>query len=157
INFWRADHDERGYQEIATPLVNEKRLWEISGHWEHYRDNMFVIPVSEHVTYALKAMNCPNAMVVFNLRPRSYRELPLRFSDCDPLHRHEASGALHGLMRVQKFQQDDAHIFLAPAQIEQECDSILAIAAHFYGLFAMKYRFRLGTRPAQGFIGDIET
>lgn len=157
LSFWRLEHEMRGYQEISTPLINEKKLWEISGHWDHYKDNMFVIPVSEHVTYGVKPMNCPNAMVVFNHRPRSYRELPLRLSDCDPLHRMEPSGALHGLLRVQKFQQDDAHIFVAPEQIEDEYDRILEIAKLFYGIFGMKYSFRLGTRPHDGFIGDVET
>lgn len=156
IGFWRLEHEKRDYQEISTPLVNDKRLWEISGHWDHYRDNMFVIPVSDNVTYGLKPMNCPNAMVVFNHRKRSYKELPLRFSDVDPLHRHELSGTMHGLLRVQKFQQDDAHIFLTEEMIESEYERIFEIASFFYSTFAMKYSLRLGTRP-EGFIGDIET
>lgn len=157
INFWREQHELRGYQEVSTPLINDKRLWEISGHWQHYKDNMFVIPVSESVTYGVKPMNCPNAMVIFNHRVRSYRELPLRLSDCDPLHRHEPSGALCGLLRVQKFQQDDAHIFVSEDQIEAEYDRILEIAALFYGIFGMKYSFRLGTMPPEGYIGDLAT
>jgi threonyl-tRNA synthetase len=156
INFWRVEHEARGYQEISTPLINDKRLWEISGHWEHYRENMFVIPLDEHVTYGVKPMNCPNALVVYNLKTRSYRDLPLRLSDSDLLHRHERSGTLHGLLRAQKFQQDDAHIFLTEEQVEPEFDAILEIADLFYRVFDLTYRLRLGTRP-DGFIGDVAT
>jgi threonyl-tRNA synthetase len=157
LAFWREEHEARGYQEIASPLLNKKSLFETSGHWEHYVDNMFLVPVSDTVTYALKPMNCPNAMKVFNFRNRSYRELPLRLSDCDPLHRKESSGALHGLLRVQRFHQDDAHIFVSPDQIEDEYDRILDIADRFYGIFNLKYSFRLGTRPKDGFMGEVET
>lgn len=156
INFWRLEHEERGYQEIASPLINNKRLWEISGHWDHYKENMFIIPIDEHTTYAVKPMNCPNAMIVYNLKKRSYRDLPLRLSDCDILHRHERSGTLHGLLRVQHIQQDDAHIFVTEDQIEEEYARIFDIARLFYSIFDLKYRFRMGTRP-EGFIGDIET
>lgn len=156
INFWRVEHEKRGYQEIATPLINEKSLWEISGHWEHYKDDMFIIPISEHITYGLKPMNCPNAMVVYNLKTRSYRDLPLRLSDCDPLHRNEKSGTLHGLLRVQKFQQDDAHIFVTEDQIEEEYARIFEIADLFYSIFELKYSFRLGTRPEK-YVGDLES
>jgi len=156
IEFWRNEHEKRGYQEIASPLINEKSLWVTSGHWEHYKDNMFIIPISEHVTYGVKPMNCPNAMIVYNLKTRSYRDLPLRLSDCDILHRNERSGTLHGLLRVQHIQQDDAHIFVTEEQIEEEYDRILDITRLFYGIFEMKYSFRLGTRPAD-FLGDIES
>jgi len=156
IDYWRQEHERRGYQEISTPLINEKSLWETSGHWEHYKENMFIAPVSEHVTYGVKPMNCPNAMVVYNVKKRSYRELPLRLSDCDPLHRHERSGTLHGLFRVQSFQQDDAHIFIHEGMIEEEYARILDIAEHFYALFDLKYTLRLGTRP-EDYIGDLET
>ncbi len=156
INFWRAEHERRGYQEIASPLINNKRLWELSGHWDHYKENMFIIPIDENTTYAVKPMNCPNAMIVYNLKKRSYRDLPLRLSDCDILHRHERSGTLHGLLRVQRIQQDDAHIFVTEDQIEDEYERIFNIARLFYSIFDLKYRFRMGTRP-DGFIGDIET
>ncbi len=156
IDFWRREHRARGYQEIMTPLISEKRLWEISGHWDHYRDDMFLIPVDERTTYGLKPMNCPNAHVVYNLRRHSYRELPLRYSDIDALHRFERSGTLHGLLRVRKFQQDDAHIFVTEEQIEEEYDRILEITDLFYRVFGMEYTLRLGTRPAD-FMGDIET
>ena len=159
LAFWREEHEARGYQEIATPLLSNKRLWEISGHWDHYRDDMFQIAndaSGEAPAYALKPMNCPNAMIVFNLKTRSYRELPLRLSDCDPLHRNERSGTLHGLLRVQKFQQDDAHIFIDPSQIDEEIQRIFDICDRFYGIFGLDFTYRLGTRP-ESFIGDIET
>ncbi|MCB0105257.1 MAG: threonine--tRNA ligase [Caldilineaceae bacterium] len=156
LAFWRQVHEEHDYQEIASPLFNERKLYEISGHWEHYRDGMFLIPIDEHTTYGLKPMNCPNAMVVFNLKVRSYRELPLRLSDCDMLHRKELSGTLQGLLRVQKFQQDDAHIFVAEDQIEEEYGRIFALADLFYHIFGLTYRLRLGTRP-ESYVGDLAT
>ena len=156
INFWRAEHEKQGYQEISTPLINDRRIWEISGHWEHYRDDMFRVPSDEHVEYGIKPMNCPNAMILFNFKTRSYRELPLRLSDISVLHRNERAGTLHGLMRAQKFQQDDAHIFVAEDQIEQEFDNVFEIADLFYKIFNLKYELRLGTRP-EGYIGDLET
>ncbi len=156
LEFWRKEHEKRGYQEIASPLINEKKLYDISGHWDHYKDNMFIIPVDENTTYCVKPMNCPNAMVVYNLKIHSYRDLPLRLSDCDILHRNEKSGTLHGLLRVQHIQQDDAHIFVTEDQIEEEYDRILEIANLFYDIFGLKYMLRLGTRP-EDFIGDVES
>lgn len=156
LDFWRQEHEKRGYQEIAAPLINDKSLWEVSGHWDHYRENMFLIQLDEHLTYGVKPMNCPNAMIVYNLKKRSYRDLPLRLSDCDILHRYERSGTLHGLLRVRKFQQDDAHIFVTEDQIEEEFARILEIAQLFYGIFGLRYTLRLGTRPAN-FMGDPET
>lgn len=156
LEFWRDEHQERGYQEISTPLINHRALWDTSGHWEHYRKDMFVIGGDEASAYAVKPMNCPNAMVVYNLKTRSYRDLPLRFSDCDVLHRNERSGTLHGLLRVQKFQQDDAHIFVMPDQIEMEYQRIFDICERFYGIFDLAYTYRLGTRP-DNYIGDLET
>ncbi|MBO9350685.1 MAG: threonine--tRNA ligase [Thermomicrobium sp.] len=156
LDFWRQEHEKRGYQEIAAPLINDKSLWEVSGHWDHYRENMFLIQLDEHLTYGVKPMNCPNAMIVYNLKKRSYRDLPLRLSDCDILHRYERSGTLHGLLRVRKFQQDDAHIFVTEDQIEEEFARILEIAQLFYGIFDLRYTLRLGTRPAD-FMGDPET
>jgi threonyl-tRNA synthetase len=156
LDFWRAEHEACGYLEVATPVVNAQRLWEISGHWEHYKEEMFLLPVDEHATYGLKPMNCPNAMLVFNLKARSYRELPLRLAEFELLHRHERSGTLHGLFRVQAIHQDDAHIFLAEEQIEEECDRVLALVSRFYALFELGSRLRLGTRPVS-FIGDLES
>ncbi|MDO0925015.1 threonine--tRNA ligase [Streptomyces sp. TG1A-8] len=156
LGFWREEHDRRDYQEISSPLVNEKSLWETSGHWQHYVDNMFVIPTDEHSTYGVKPMNCPNAMVVFNRRTTSYRDLPIRLSDCDVLHRNERSGTLQGLLRVQAFRQDDAHIFLPEEEIGQEYARIFEIADLFYNTFGLTYRLRLGTRP-DGYVGDLAT
>jgi threonyl-tRNA synthetase len=156
LSFSRREHRARGYQEIISPLINDKRLWETSGHWDHYRENMFIVPVDEQTSYGVKPMNCPNAHVVYNLRRHSYRELPLRYLQLDTLHRFERSGTLHGLLRVRKFQQDDAHVFVTEEQIEAEYDRILEITDHFYRIFGLDYSFRLGTRP-DDFIGDIET
>ena len=156
IKFWRIEHDKRGYQEISAPLINNKKLWETSGHWDHYKDNMFVIPIDENVTYGVKPMNCPNAMVVYNLKVRSYQDLPFRLSDVDILHRNEPSGTLHGLFRVQRFQQDDAHIFITQDQIQDEYERIFEIVDRFYGVFGLEYSFRVGTRPVD-YLGDIET
>lgn len=156
LDFWREEHEARGYQEIASPLINEKALWETSGHWQNYVDDMFVIEVDEATTYGVKPMNCPNAMVVFNRKVVSYRDLPLRLSDCDALHRNERSGTLHGLLRVREFHQDDAHIFLPAEDIGAEYSRILDIADLFYGIFGLEYRLRLGTRPEK-FVGDLET
>ncbi len=156
ISFWRIEHEKRGYQEISAPLLNDKKLWEISGHWEHYREDMFLVPIDENTMYGVKPMNCPNAMLVFNFKTRSYRELPLRLSDVDTLHRNERAGTLHGLLRAQKFQQDDAHLFVTEDQLEQEYDGVLELTNLFYSIFDLKYSFRLGTRP-EGYIGDLET
>jgi threonyl-tRNA synthetase len=156
LGFWREEHERRGYQEISAPLVNEKALWETSGHWEHFKDDMFIIPEDEQTTYGLKPMNCPNAMVVFNLKPRSYRDLPLRLSDCDILHRNERSGTLHGLLRVRRLQQDDAHIFISEDQIEEEYERIFDLCDRFYEVFGLSFRLRLSTRPDE-YLGDPET
>lgn len=156
INFWREEHEARGYHEISAPLVNDLSLWHTSGHWEHYRENMFVIPIDEQRTYALKPMNCPNAMIVYGLKKRSYRDLPLRLADTDTLHRNERAGTLHGLLRVQQFTQDDAHIFISEDQIAAEYGRIFELVDRFYSIFGLEYRLRLGTRP-DGFIGDLDT
>jgi len=157
IAWWREVHEREDYQEISSPLINSKKLWEVSGHWDHYRDDMFVMNVSDDEVYGVKPMNCPNAMIVFKQEHHSYRDLPLRLSDCDALHRHERSGALHGLLRVQKFQQDDAHIFVADEAeaIEAEFGRILDLVEEFYSVFGLSYRFRLATRPSDS-IGDDE-
>ena len=156
IEFWRKEHSARGYQEIKSPLLNKKQLFETSGHWDHYREEMFLSETGEKEIYGLKPMNCPNAMVVYGLKPRSYRDLPLRFSDCDTLHRNELSGVLNGLLRARSFSQDDAHIFLAEDQIESEIKNIFEIVEKFYSVFDLDYSFRLGTRPDK-FMGDEKT
>ncbi len=129
VDYWRLEHSQRNYQEVRTPLINKKELYVISGHWEHYKDDMFISETTEKETYALKPMNCPNAMVIFGMRPRSYRELPLRLSDTDVLHRNELSGTLNGLLRAREFSQDDAHIFVTEEQIEAEYRDLFAIGA----------------------------
>ncbi len=155
LDFWRKEHEKRDYQEISSPLVNHNILWKTSGHWDHYKENMFIVPVSEDQTFAVKPMNCPNAMKVYQKKVRSYRELPLRYSDCDVLHRKEVSGTLHGLFRVQMFRQDDSHNFITEDQISSEINSILDIADLFYGIFGLKYSPVLSTRP-KNFMGDIK-
>ncbi|MBI4134932.1 MAG: threonine--tRNA ligase [Candidatus Sungbacteria bacterium] len=156
IEFWRKEHQKRNYHEIVSPLVNKRRLYEISGHYEHYWENMFVSKTPDEEEYGLKAMNCPNAMIVFGSKLRSYRDLPLRFSDTDPLHRYELSGTLNGLFRVREFRQDDAHCFVTEDQIGEEYQNIFEIVERFYSIFNLPYFFRLGTRP-ESFLGDIET
>lgn len=154
LDFWRDEHEKRNYQEISSPLINQNTLWKTSGHWAHYQENMFIIPMSEEQVYAVKPMNCPNAMLVYQRKTRSYRDLPLRYSDCDVLHRNEASGTLHGLLRVQMFRQDDSHNFIAEDQICSEINSILDIADLFYNIFGLTYSPVLSTRP-KDFMGDI--
>ncbi|MFH1855590.1 MAG: threonine--tRNA ligase [bacterium] len=156
IDFWRKEHEKRGYQEFKSPVMNKKELYEKSGHWEHYRDNMFVVKNNEKETYAIKAMSCPNAILVYNQRPRSYRELPLRFSDVDLIHRDELSGTLNGLFRVRMFAQDDSHNFISEDQIGQEYTDIFGIVERFYGVFDLEYSYRLGTRP-DDFMGEEKT
>lgn len=154
LDFWREEHEKRNYREISSPLVNLNTLWKTSGHWVHYQEHMFIVPLSEEQVYAVKPMNCPNAMVVYQRKPRSYRDLPLRFSDCDVLHRKEISGTLHGLFRVQMFRQDDSHNFISEDQIPSEINSILDIADLFYSIFGLTYSPVLSTRPAD-FMGDV--
>ncbi|MEZ4741070.1 MAG: threonine--tRNA ligase [Bdellovibrionota bacterium] len=154
ISFWRKEHKKRGYKEISSPLIHHQDMWEVSGHWEHFRDEMFLMrnPKNPDKFLGMKPMNCPDAMVVFNYKKRSYRELPLRLADCDSLHRFEKSGALHGLLRVRRFSQDDAHIFLMQSQIKQEINNILDLVDRFYAIFGLSYSFRLGLRPKK-FVG----
>lgn len=154
LDFWREEHEKRGYQEISSPLINHNSLWITSGHWDHYRDGMFTIPVDENNTYGVKPMNCPNSIIVYKRKNRSYRDLPLRLSDCDVLHRKEKSGELNGLLRVQMFRQDDSHNFITEDQIYDEVNAILDIADLFYGIFGLTYRPELSTRP-EDFMGDI--
>ncbi len=156
VNFWRKEHRKRGYQEIVSPLLNKKELYITSGHYEHYWENMFVANMGEHEEYGVKAMNCPNAHIVFGSKLRSYKELPLRLGDTDHLHRYELAGTLNGLLRVREFRQDDAHIYVTEDMIESEYMEVFQIVEKFYSIFGMQYRFRLGTRP-QDFMGDIET
>ena len=159
LDYWRQEHEKAGYQEFAGPLMNSRTLWETSGHWDHYKDDMYLLTahdMPENESYALKPMSCPSTMLLFNLKTRSYNDLPIRFSDVDMIHRNEASGALNGMFRVREFHQDDAHIFITEDQIEEEYERLFALADQFYKLFGLKYEMKLSTRP-DDFIGDIET
>ena len=153
VDFWRKEHERYNYQEIFSPLINKKELYETSGHWDHFKENMFISETEEGEIYGLKPMNCPNAMVVFRSETRSYRDLPLKLSDTDTLHRFERSGTLNGLLRIREFRQDDAHIFVEEAQIKDQFNELFEITDKFYSVFGIKYSFRLGTRPEK-FMGD---
>jgi threonyl-tRNA synthetase len=142
----RRENARRGYLEVKTPLLYDVQLWEISGHWENYRDNMFLIE-QEDKTYGLKPMNCPGHMLLFGSEIRSHRDLPIRYAEASTLHRDEPSGTLHGLLRVRHVTQDDAHIFCTREQIEDEVLGCLDYAAYLYDLFGMEARFELSTRP----------
>lgn len=155
-NFWSYYHEEKGYLEYRAPLLNKRELFMTSGHWQHYRENMFVINQDENNVFAMKPMGCPNAMVTFNLKTRSYQDLPYRLADADMLYRNESSGALTGLFRSYEFNQDDAHIFITEEQIESEYNHILDIVQDFYNLFGLTCTFKLSTRP-DDFLGEIET
>ena len=153
VDYWRTEHEIYNYQEIFSPLLNKKELYEISGHWDHYRENMFLTQTEESETYALKPMNCPNAMVIYGTKTRSYKELPLKLGDTDALHRFEMSGTLNGLLRTREFRQDDAHIFITEDQIKESFMELFEITEKFYSVFGLNYTFRLGTRP-ESFMGD---
>ncbi len=156
IDFWREEHRREHYQEIVSPMLNKKALYVTSGHFDHYWSDMFVAKMADDEEYGIKAMNCPNAMIVFGSKIRSYRDLPFRLSDTDTLHRYEPSGTLSGLLRVREFRQDDAHIYVSEDQIGDEYKRVFAIVERFYSIFNMSYAFRLGTRPKE-FMGDKET
>jgi len=153
-DFWLDLHAKRGYTTIDTPIFLNRELWETSGHWDHYKDDMYTFDV-EDGTYAIKPMNCPGAILVYNNGLHSYKELPLRYSELGHVHRYEASGALSGLFRVRGFTQDDAHILLAESQIGEEVARILELYDHVYSIFGLNYAIELSTRP-EGFIGEIE-
>ncbi|XP_077569731.1 threonine--tRNA ligase 1, cytoplasmic [Stigmatopora nigra] len=153
IEFIREEYWRRGFQEVASPNIYNSKLWETSGHWQHYSENMFSFPVEEE-TFALKPMNCPGHCLMFGHRPRSWRELPLRFADFGVLHRNELSGTLTGLTRVRRFQQDDAHIFCTMDQIESEMKGCLDFLRCVYGVFGFSFQLHLSTRPEK-YLGDI--
>ncbi len=155
IDFLRLCQNEAGYVEIKTPLILTRELWEVSGHWENYRDNMFSTSVEER-EYAIKPMNCPGCMLVYKSGIHSYRELPLRIAEIGHVHRYEPSGAISGLFRVRSFHQDDAHIFMAPDQIEDEILNTLELVDQIYSAFGLEYHLELSTRPEEGTIGSDE-
>lgn len=146
INYWRSVHRRYGYQEIKTPMILNRKLWEQSGHWDHYQENMYFTKIDDE-DYAIKPMNCPGGMIVYKTQPHSYRELPLRTAELGLVHRHELSGALHGLMRVRNFTQDDAHIFMLPSQIEEEIQRTIDLFDEVYRTFGLSYHAELSTRP----------
>ena len=145
-DFWRQEHTRAGYQEVKTPMILNQELWHRSGHWDHYKDNMYVVKIDD-ADYAIKPMNCPGGMLVYKRKPHSYRDLPERIAELGLVHRHELSGALHGLMRVRCFTQDDAHIFMTPDQIESEIEGVVRLIDRFYKVFGFKYKLELSTRP----------
>ncbi|HHW48418.1 MAG TPA: threonine--tRNA ligase [Clostridiaceae bacterium] len=145
-DFWRKEHRKRKYQEIKTPVILNEDLWHRSGHWDHYKENMYFTKIDE-ANYAIKPMNCPGGMLVYKRRLHSYRDLPQRLAELGLVHRHELSGALHGLMRVRCFTQDDAHIFMTPEQIKDEVLGVIDLIDDFYKVFGFKYHVELSTRP----------
>jgi threonyl-tRNA synthetase len=154
-SFWRAEHRRAGYEEIRTPLILNEELWHRSGHWDHYKDNMYFTKIDDG-DFAIKPMNCPGGMLTYKRRRWSYRELPVRMAEMGVVHRHELSGALHGLMRVRSFTQDDAHIYMTPEQVPAEIIGVIELVDKIYKIFGFEYRVELSTRP-NDFMGEIET
>lgn len=153
--YWYDEHAKHGYQFIKTPIIMSRELWETSGHWDHYKENMYTTKVDDR-DFAIKPMNCPGALLVYNNDLHSYKDLPLRVGELGQVHRHEASGALNGLFRVRTFTQDDAHIFVSPDQIESEVREVLKLIDTMYGVFGLPYSIELSTRPESGYIGTEE-
>ena len=153
LDYWREIHRKAGYQEVSTPIILNRKLWETSGHWDHYKNNMYTTVIDEE-DYAIKPMNCPGGVLVYASEPRSYRDLPLRVGELGLVHRHEKSGQLHGLMRVRSFTQDDAHIFMTPEQIKEEIKGVAALIDEVYSLFGFEYHVELSTRPEDSMGSD---
>lgn len=152
-NFWREQHQKRGYKELRTPIILNRDLWIRSGHWDHYKNNMYFTKIDD-MDYAVKPMNCPGAILSYKRKIYSYRDLPERLAELGLVHRHELSGALHGLMRVRCFTQDDAHIFMTPEQIRPELLGVIEKFQYFYGTFGFKYYVELSTRPENSMGSD---
>ena len=153
LDYWRQIHKKAGYVEVSTPIILNRSLWETSGHWDHYKNNMYTT-VIDGEDYAIKPMNCPGGVLVYASEPRSYRDLPLRVGELGLVHRHEKSGQLHGLMRVRCFTQDDAHIFMTPDQIKDEIKGVVALINEVYSLFGFEYHVELSTRPEDSMGSD---
>ena len=153
LDYWREIHRKAGYVEISTPIMLSRHLWETSGHWDHYKENMYTTVIDD-TDFAIKPMNCPGGILVYQSEPRSYRDLPLRMGELGLVHRHEKSGQLHGLMRVRCFTQDDAHIFMMPEQIREEIKSVAKLIDEVYQLFGFKYHVELSTRPENSMGSD---
>ena len=154
-DYWYKEHTKEGYTFIKTPILLDKKLWEDSGHWENYKENMYITNVDESI-YAVKPMNCPGGILVYKNKLHSYKDLPIRCGELGLVHRHEASGALSGLFRVREFTQDDAHIFMREDQIEEEIIRLINFMDRVYSVFGLDYRIELSTRPEEKFIGEIE-
>lgn len=152
-DFWRKEHQKRGYVEIRTPIILNRGLWEQSGHWDHYKENMYFTKIDEQ-DYSVKPMNCPGGMIMYKTKLRSYRDLPIRCGELGLVHRHELSGALHGLLRVRNFTQDDAHIFMLPSQIKDEIIAVIELVDYFYKIFGFNYKVELSTRPENSMGSD---
>jgi threonyl-tRNA synthetase len=155
LAFWRQEHKRAGYEEISTPLILREELWHRSGHWEHYKDNMYFTNIDDS-GFVIKPMNCPGGMLAYKRRMWSYRELPVRMAELGVVHRHELSGALHGLMRVRSFTQDDAHLYMTPEQIPSEIVGVIELVDRIYKVFGFEYRVELSTRP-ESYMGEIAT
>lgn len=155
LSWWRDVLVKNGYGEILTPIILNEELWHRSGHWAHYKENMYFTEI-DGADYAVKPMNCPGSTIVYGSNPHSYKELPIRLSEFGQVHRHELSGALHGLFRVRTFTQDDAHVYCLPSQIQDEVFKMIDLADYLYSTFGFKYSIELSTRP-DDFMGDIET
>ena len=153
LDYWHEIHNKAGYVEISTPVMLNRHLWETSGHWDHYKNNMYTTVIDEQ-DFAIKPMNCPGGILVYQSEPRSYRDLPLRMGELGLVHRHEKSGQLHGLMRVRCFTQDDAHIFMMPNQIREEIKNVAKLIDEVYRLFGFKYHVELSTRPEDSMGSD---
>lgn len=153
---WYEEHTKAGYQFIKSPIMMSRELWEYSGHWDNYKENMYVSEVDDR-QFAIKPMNCPGSMLAYKNGLHSYKDMPLRIGELGQVHRHEASGALNGLFRVRTFTQDDAHIYMRLDQIESEVKNVIDMIDHFYSIFGLTYRIELSTRPEEKYIGDIET
>lgn len=153
ISYWREIHQKEGYEEISTPLIMRKGLWEQSGHWDHYKDNMYTTIIDDE-DFCIKPMNCPGAVLVYKNEPRSYKNLPLKLAEIGMVHRHERSGTLHGLMRVRCFTQDDAHIFMTSGDVQNEIKNVVKLIDRVYQLFGFKYHVELSTRPENSMGSD---
>ncbi len=154
IDYWREVHKKYGYVEVSTPIILSRKLWERSGHWDHYKDNMYTTVIDDE-DYAIKPMNCPGGMMVYQSQPHSYRDLPLRVGELGLVHRHELSGALHGLFRVRCFTQDDAHLFMTPEQLKEELKGVVRLFDEVYSVFGLSYKIELSTMP-EDHIGTVE-
>ncbi len=155
LDYWRSEHREAGYVETKTPIMLNRHLWERSGHWENYRENMYTSAIDD-IEYAIKPMNCPGGMIIYGRKPHSYRDLPLRAAEVGLVHRHELSGVLNGLFRVRAFHQDDAHLYMTPEQIQDEIIGILKLSDRMYSTFGLGFHLELSTRPEKSIGSDAE-